>query len=197
MEKVPWNSINKKQIGLAKAKIKNHLPSPIMGVTGDALYVTWYKSLHAAWYIICNDNKNNNNHFHWNKITIYKWQNNNNNNNTDGLVNRMAGNLNQAHRVARLIDITLEILYITAIIYNFCLIIQLVLFKIIYPEWPHRQCVAWHSEGRTFAAHRWQQVFWFAARISLCNTWSSGVLPCVGWGVRPVNWIYRLWRHCP
>ena len=18
-----------------------------------------------------------------------------------------------------------------------------------------------------------------------------------GWGVRPVNWIYRLWRHCP
>ena len=23
------------------------------------------------------------------------------------------------------------------------------------------------------------------------------VLPCVGWGVQPVNWIYRLWRHCP
>ena len=26
---------------------------------------------------------------------------------------------------------------------------------------------------------------------------AQGVLPCVGWGVRPVNWIYRLWRHCP
>ena len=26
---------------------------------------------------------------------------------------------------------------------------------------------------------------------------TQGVLPCVGWGVRPVNWIYRLWRHCP
>ena len=25
---------------------------------------------------------------------------------------------------------------------------------------------------------------------------AQGVLPCVGWGVRPVNWIYRLWRHC-
>ena len=26
---------------------------------------------------------------------------------------------------------------------------------------------------------------------------AQGVLPCVWWGVRPVNWIYRLWRHCP
>ena len=26
---------------------------------------------------------------------------------------------------------------------------------------------------------------------------AQGVLPCVGWGVRPGNWIYRLWRHCP
>ena len=26
---------------------------------------------------------------------------------------------------------------------------------------------------------------------------AQGVLPCVGWGVRPVNWIYRLWRYCP
>ena len=25
---------------------------------------------------------------------------------------------------------------------------------------------------------------------------AQGVLPCVGWGVRPVNWIYRLWCHC-
>ena len=34
--------------------------------------------------------------------------------------------------------------------------------------------LAWHSEGRTFAAHWVQQVLWFAARIALCNTWSSG-----------------------
>ena len=26
---------------------------------------------------------------------------------------------------------------------------------------------------------------------------AQGVLPSVGWGVRPVNWIYRLWRHRP
>ena len=26
---------------------------------------------------------------------------------------------------------------------------------------------------------------------------AQGVLPCVWWGVRPVNWIYRLSRHCP
>ena len=26
---------------------------------------------------------------------------------------------------------------------------------------------------------------------------AQGVLPYVGWGVRPVNWIYRLCRHCP
>ena len=34
--------------------------------------------------------------------------------------------------------------------------------------------LAWHSEGRTFAAHWLQQVLWFVARIALCNTWSSG-----------------------
>ena len=44
------------------------------------------------------------------------------------------------------------------------------------------RALAWHSEGRTFAAHWVMQVLWFAARIALCNTWSSGVLSCVGWG---------------
>ena len=29
MEKVQWNSINKKQNGLEKSKMKNHPPSPI------------------------------------------------------------------------------------------------------------------------------------------------------------------------
>ena len=26
---------------------------------------------------------------------------------------------------------------------------------------------------------------------------AQGVLPCVEWGVRPVNWFYHLWCHCP
>ena len=34
--------------------------------------------------------------------------------------------------------------------------------------------LAWRSEGRTFASQSVQKVLWFAARIELCNTWSSG-----------------------
>ena len=34
--------------------------------------------------------------------------------------------------------------------------------------------LVWHSEGRTFAAESVQQVLWFAVRIAVCNTWSSG-----------------------
>ena len=34
--------------------------------------------------------------------------------------------------------------------------------------------LAWHSEGSMFEALWVQQVLWFATRISLCNTWSSG-----------------------
>ena len=30
------------------------------------------------------------------------------------------------------------------------------------------------------------------ARIAVCIRGAQGVLPCVGWGVQPVNWIYRL-----
>ena len=71
------------------------------------------------------------------------------------------------------------------------------MYRCLYPEWPHRQCVGLAFWSRRFAADSLQQVLWFAARIAVCNTLSSGGTACVGWGVRPVNWIYRLWRHCP
>ena len=59
--------------------------------------------------------------------------------------------------------------------------------------------LVWHSEGRTIEADSVQQVLWFAAQPALqCAIHGAqGVLPWVGWGVRPVNWIYRLWRHYP
>ena len=45
---------------------------------------------------------------------------------------------------------------------------------ILDPEWPHRQCVGLAFWRRTFAADSVQQVLWLAARIAVCNTWSSG-----------------------
>ena len=65
------------------------------------------------------------------------------------------------------------------------------------PEWPHRQCVGLafrrsHDHGSLSAPS-----------LVICSPHCSvqyveqGVLPCVGWGVRPVNWIYRLWHHSP
>ena len=59
--------------------------------------------------------------------------------------------------------------------------------------------LVWQSEGCTFVADSVQQVMWFAAQPALqcAIRGAQWVLPCVGWGVRPVNWIYRLWRHCP
>ena len=42
------------------------------------------------------------------------------------------------------------------------------------PEWPHRQCVGLAFWSRTFVANPVQQVLRFAARIAVCNTWSSG-----------------------
>ena len=58
--------------------------------------------------------------------------------------------------------------------------------------------LVWHFEGRTFATHSVHQVLWFAAQPALqcAIRGAEGVLPCVGCGVRLVNWIYRLWRHC-
>ena len=61
-------------------------------------------------------------------------------------------------------------------------------------EWPHRQggCLAcWRLQRCTFdPGCDW------AAPIYTMHEALRGYCPC-GWGVRPVNWIYRLWRHCP
>ena len=64
----------------------------------------------------------------------------------------------------------------------------------LYPEWPHRQggCLAcWRLQRCTFDPGRG-----WAAPIYTMHEALRGYCPC-GWGVRPVNWIYRLWRHCP
>ena len=55
-----------------------------------------------------------------------------------------------------------------------CGIKGLTFIDITYPEWPHRQCIGLAFRSRTFAADSVQQVMWFAARIAVCNTWSSG-----------------------
>ena len=58
--------------------------------------------------------------------------------------------------------------------------------------------LVWYSEGRRFAPHSAVSlVNCRPARIAVCIRGAQGVLPCVGWWVQPVNWIYRLWRHCP
>ena len=57
------------------------------------------------------------------------------------------------------------------------------------PEWTHRQggCLAcWRLQGR-FSAE--------SSLIYIMHESLRGYCPCV-WGVRPINWIYRLWRHC-
>ena len=56
--------------------------------------------------------------------------------------------------------------------------------------------LAWPSEGCTFAAHWVQGVFWFAAHVALAIRGAQGILPCVEWGMWPVNWIYLFSRHC-
>ena len=64
----------------------------------------------------------------------------------------------------------------------------------LYPEWQHRQCVGLvfrRSQVRT-SLSAVSLVICCPARIALCIRGAQEVLPCVGWGVQPVNWIYRL-----
>ena len=66
----------------------------------------------------------------------------------------------------------------------------LIVIEHSYPEWPHRQGGCLACCGCTFG---------FRAEVALIYTMHEalrGYCPW-GWGVRPVNWIYRLWRHCP
>ena len=59
----------------------------------------------------------------------------------------------------------------------------------VCPEWPHRQGGCLACCGCTFES-RWGFTDLYCARGA------QGVLP-MRVGVRSVNWIYRLWRHCP
>ena len=54
--------------------------------------------------------------------------------------------------------------------------------------------LVWHSEGSTIEALSVQEVLGFAAPPALqcAIRGAQGVLPCLGWRVRPVKWIYRL-----
>ena len=53
--------------------------------------------------------------------------------------------------------------------------------------------LAWRSEGRTFASQLVQYKSCdLQPALNCAIRGAQGVLPCVGWGARPVNWIYRL-----
>ena len=56
------------------------------------------------------------------------------------------------------------------------------------------QVVASNADGCKVA--RSNPGFGWAAPIYTKHEELKGYCPW-GWGLRPVNWIYRLWRHCP
>ena len=58
-----------------------------------------------------------------------------------------------------------------------------------YPEWLHRQGGCLACCGCTFES-RWGALI-YTVHVAL-----RGYCPW-GWGVRSVNWIYRLWHNCP
>ena len=64
--------------------------------------------------------------------------------------------------------------------------------------WVAAQAVRWPSVPKVARSHLSQCSkscdLQPALNCAICG--AQGVLPCVRWGVRPVNWIYRLWRHC-
>ena len=66
-----------------------------------------------------------------------------------------------------------------------------------YPEWPHRQCVGLSFEVAGSRLTQCSKSCDLHPALQCAIRGAQGVLPCVGWGVRPVNWIYRLWCHCP
>ena len=76
-------------------------------------------------------------------------------------------------------------------------------------QWAHKKMILHTLSGRTGSALVWHSEV-ARSRLTQCSEscdlqpalqcairGAQGVLPCVGWGVRPVKWIYRLWRHCP
>ena len=65
--------------------------------------------------------------------------------------------------------------------------------------WVAAQAVRWPCVPKVARSHLSQcsKSYDLQPALNCAIRGAQGVLPCVGWGVRPVNWIYRLWRHCP
>ena len=69
--------------------------------------------------------------------------------------------------------------------------------RVSYPEWPHRQVTPLcNLPGVTKVARshlsQCSKSCYLQPALNCAIRGAQGVLPCVGWGVRPVNWIYRL-----
>ena len=65
--------------------------------------------------------------------------------------------------------------------------------------WVAAQAVRWPGVPKVARSHlsRCSKSCDLQPALNCTIRGAQGVLPCVGWGVRPVNWIYRLWRHYP
>ena len=75
--------------------------------------------------------------------------------------------------------VILEDLVVCVILRNSCIPWVYTLREIhVYPArcipWVAAPAVRWSGWSRKFAADSVQHVLWFAARIAVCNTWSSG-----------------------
>ena len=57
--------------------------------------------------------------------------------------------------------------------------------------------LVWHSEVARSRLTQCSKFCDLQHALQCAIRGTQGVLPCVGCGVRPVNWIYRFWRHCP
>ena len=62
----------------------------------------------------------------------------------------------------------------------------------LYPEWPHRQCVGLAFRRSHVRICQCSKSCDLQPALNCAIRGAQGVLPCVGWGVRPVNWTYRL-----
>ena len=52
--------------------------------------------------------------------------------------------------------------------------------------------LVWHSEVAGSRLTQCSKSCDFQPALQCAIRGAQGVLPCVGWGVRPINWIYRL-----
>ena len=59
-------------------------------------------------------------------------------------------------------------------------------------RWSGRTALVWHSEVARSRLPQCSKSCDLQPALQCAIRGAQGVLPCVGWGVRPVNWIYRL-----